>query len=72
MKTFADAKASEVHMNLESPKDQTFYLPCFGLKTEPWLVAQWIEHGLQALGSLVQFPVRAHAWVVGQVPSRGS
>lgn len=35
---FADAKASKVHVNLESPKDQTFYLPCFGLKTEPWLV----------------------------------
>ena len=34
-------------------------------------VAQWIEHRLQTKGSLVWFPVRAHAWVVGQVPSRG-
>ena len=24
-------------------------------------VAHWIEHGLQTKGSLVQFPVRAHA-----------
>ena len=34
-------------------------------------IAQWIEHGLQTKGSPVQFPVRAHAWVVGQVPSKG-
>ena len=33
-------------------------------------VAQWIERGLRTKESLVQFPVRAHAWVVGQVPSR--
>ena len=26
--------------------------------------------GLQIKGSPVQFPVRAHAWVAGQVPSR--
>ena len=26
---------------------------------------------LWSRGSLVQFPVRAHAWVAGQVPSRG-
>ena len=32
-------------------------------------VAQWIEHGLWTKGSPVQFPIRAHAWVVGQVPS---
>ena len=31
-------------------------------------VAQWIECG-QTKGSLVKFPVRAHTWVVGQVPS---
>ena len=31
-------------------------------------VAQWIERGLRVKGSLVQFPVRAHAWVVGRVP----
>ena len=28
--------------------------------------------GLQTKGSLVQFPCRAHAWIVGQVPSWGS
>ena len=34
-------------------------------------VAQWTEHWLQTKGFLVQFPVRAHAWVGGQVPGRG-
>ena len=34
-------------------------------------VAQWIERGLQSKGSQVQFPVRAHAWVAGQVLSGG-
>ena len=35
-------------------------------------VAQWIERaGLRTKGSPVRFPVRAHAWVAGQVPSRG-
>ena len=34
-------------------------------------VAQWIEHGLQTKGALVRFPVGAHAWVAGQVPSGG-
>ena len=34
-------------------------------------VAQWIEHCLQIKGSPVQFPVRPHAWVAAQVPSRG-
>ena len=34
-------------------------------------VVQWIECGLWTKGSLVRFPVRAHAWVAGQVPSRG-
>ena len=32
-----------------------------------WLIGL----NLQTEGSLVQFPVRAHAWVVGQVPSAG-
>ena len=31
----------------------------------------WCLNGLRTKGSLVQFPVRAHAWVSGQVPSRG-
>ena len=34
-------------------------------------VAQWIERALGTKDSLVGFPVRVHAWVVGQVPSRG-
>ena len=34
-------------------------------------VAQWTEPGLRTKGSPVQFPVRARAWVVGQVPSGG-
>ena len=34
-------------------------------------VAQWIERGLQIKGLLVQFPVRARAWVSGQFPSWG-
>ena len=34
-------------------------------------VAQWIKRGLQTKGSLVRFPVRAHAWVAGQLPIGG-
>ena len=34
-------------------------------------VAQGLSTGLQIRGSLVRFPVRAHAWVAGQVPSGG-
>ena len=30
-----------------------------------------LSAGLQTKGLLVQFPVMAHAWVAGQVPSRG-
>ena len=33
-------------------------------------VAQWIEHGLRTMLP-IRFPVRAHASVVGQVPSGG-
>ena len=39
--------------------------------TEPWLVwLSGLSAGLQIKGSPVQVPVRAHAWVAGQVPSR--
>ena len=39
---------------------------------KPWLVwLSGLSTGLQTKGSLVQFPVRAHAWVVGQIPSEG-
>ena len=40
-------------------------------KKLPWLV--WLSRlsaGLQSKGSLVRFPVRAPAWVMGQVPSK--
>ena len=34
-------------------------------------VAQWIEHEPANQRVMVQIPVRAHAWVAGQVPSKG-
>ena len=38
----------------------------------PWLVwLSGLSTGLRTKGSLVQFPIRAHAWVAGQVPSGG-
>ena len=33
--------------------------------------AQWIEHRLANQGSQVRFPVRAHAWGAGWVPTKG-
>ena len=40
--------------------------------SQPWLVwLSGLSARLQTKGSLVQFPVRAHSWVVGHVPSRG-
>ena len=30
-----------------------------------------VDRAWRTKGSLVRFPVRAHAWVAGQVPSRG-
>ena len=36
----------------------------------PASVAQWMSADLRTKGLLVQFPVRAYAWVVGQIPSR--
>ena len=38
-------------------------------KIQPWLM--WLS-GWSAKGSPVQFTVRAHTWVAGQVPNRGS
>ena len=41
--------------------------------SNPWLVwLSGLRASLQTKGSLVQFPVRAHAWVAGQVPSDGA
>ena len=42
-------------------------------KVKPWLVwLSGLSTGLQTKGLPVQIPVRVHAWVVGQVPSRGT
>ena len=39
---------------------------------QPWLVwLSGLSAGLQTKGSLVRFPVKAHAWAAGQVPTRG-
>ena len=52
----------------------TFFGPrckCKG-NSHPWLVwLSGLSAGLKTKGSLVRFPVRAHAWVSGQVPNRG-
>ena len=38
----------------------------------PWLVwLSGLSAGLRSQGSPVRFPVRTHAWVAGQVPSKG-
>ena len=47
---------------------------CLSCLTKLWAladVAQWIECGLRTKGSPVRFPVRAYAWVAGQVPGTG-
>ena len=58
---------------------QTLSFPCIltqhwpvEIQCEPWLVqfSGW-STGLETKGSLVPLPVRAHAWVAGQVPRRG-
>ena len=42
------------------------------LTKPPWLVwLSGLSASLQTKTLLVQFPVREHAWVVGQVPSVG-
>ena len=39
---------------------------------QPWLVRlSGLSTGLRTKGSLVHFPVRAHAWVAVQVPHTG-
>ena len=41
-------------------------------RDEPWLLwLSGLSAGLPTEGSPVQFPVRAHVWVVGQIPSKG-
>ena len=54
-------------------KNNFFEMNIFFLRIWPWLV--WLN-GLSASlwtkGSLVWFPVRAHAWVAGQTPLGGA
>ena len=41
------------------------------IENRPWLVwLNGLSASLRTKVSLVQFPVRAHAWVAGQVPGR--
>ena len=53
---------------------RTLYLLCLILKNVYMALAgvvKWVECGPVNQGLPVQFPVRAHAWVVGQVPGWG-
>ena len=64
------------HPSLSSSVDSSSCpkLFAFSLKNflQPWLVQlSGLSAGLQTRRSPVQFPVRAHAWVSGQVPSGG-
>ena len=52
------------------PQVRIFFFLIKGSPKDPWLV--WLgglSAGLRTKRSLVRFPVRAHAWVAGQVPS---
>ena len=43
-----------------------------GKRNTPWLVwLSGLSASLRTKGSQVQFPVRAHVWVVGQIPNWG-
>ena len=49
-----------------------FHLHVLFKNSQPWLVwLSGLSTSLWTKGWPVRFPVRAHAWVVGQVPSRG-
>ena len=47
-------------------------MPLFKILSALAGVAQWLSAGLQTKGLPVQFLVRAHAWVAGQVPCGGT
>ena len=53
-----------LHNSLSSFKKKIFFMPLL-----VWLSG--LSSGLKTIGLLVGFPARAHAWVVGQVFSRG-
>ena len=58
--------------NVDGP--ETFRVVCFMKIAHflPWLLwLSGLSAGLRTKGSPVQLPVRAQAWVAGQVPSRG-
>ena len=55
-----------------TPKHIIIKMPNLKIKREPWLVQlSGLSAGLRTKALLVRFPVRAHAWVVGQVPGWG-
>ena len=64
--------ASKFLLTLRSYESQCKTESSFALKKKkkhPWLV--WLSDvsvGLRTKGLPVQFAVRAHAWVVGQIP----
>ena len=62
-----------VKMNKFHNQPQTNDTCIYNIKIHAALagVAQWVGHRPQTEGWQVGFPVRAHAWVVGQVPGRG-
>ena len=65
-------QAIDVSLSLPLPRNLPLSLKKKKEKKRSWLL--WLSElssDLQTKGSPVRFPVRAHAWVVGQVPSRG-
>ena len=59
--------------NLGSWQIQSLDMHLSKLREQPQLVwLSGLSAGLWTRGSPIQFPVRAHAWVAGQVPSRVS
>ena len=53
------------------PSDLKIYVQT-KTKHEPWLVwVSGLSASLRTKGLSVRFPVRAHAWVLGQGPRRG-
>ena len=59
-------------MGNECPSTQEMDHSAVKKRDQPWLVwFRGLSAHLQTKGSQFRFPVRAHAWVTGQVPSRG-
>ena len=71
-------KSSGFEARLPSSNSRCMALDCSSVfpyekrECSPWLVWLWgLSVGLPTKGSSVRFPVRAPAWVAGQIPSRG-